>query len=287
MLLLFIISVLGMAETRKLRAFVACAFHGREWATAELCRYWERLRNGSEVEWSIVTEVNEWGVRDARTKHPCSRRNSNGVDLNRNYPPLANCTRPWRSTSGPSDEDFGGLSPLSERETKRLIQQMERFAPIDVAFFVHTGAYAILSPYDACWLPPLDPLYSRQQRLAHELVKELMGSARIRIGPGLASLYPAVGTASDYAHSVLKVPFTYTLETYEVPRHCGGADLLRKNTSAMTPHECELSFVPRYDADCREDISEYIRRWSSVFETLERIASNARERNVLNKWLDL
>ena len=51
-----------------------------------------------------------------------TRVNSNGVDLNRNYP-----TKNW--ILGDHNEYFGGNSPASEQETKFIIKTVEKYNP--------------------------------------------------------------------------------------------------------------------------------------------------------------
>ena len=55
-----------------LKVFVACAFHGREWATEALCRAWEdevKRLNSRWVEWKIVHNVNPMGSKIARDSY--------------------------------------------------------------------------------------------------------------------------------------------------------------------------------------------------------------------------
>jgi hypothetical protein len=284
------------SSSSRLRVFVACGFHGREWATVELCSEWQRLASSSsassDVEWIIVPSVNEYGVREARVKaHYCSRLNRNQVDLNRNFPyerTVAQCDYPYdfyermRTSSAIGSEEYGGPFAFSERETVRLDREIRRHQPIDIALFVHTGEEAIVMPRDACFSTASEPLYTRQLKLAQLLA----GTVNVtRVGPGLVVMYPALGTASDYAFDVLRIPFVYTLETYRYGG--GGADaddverVLKTPTANMTVDECEKTFVP-------SDMQAYLARWNKLFHAIHTGLGRAdrKDGRVIRRWID-
>ncbi len=58
-----------------------------------------------------------------------TRVNSNGVDLNRNFP-----TKNWKLTE--RNEFFGGEKPASEEETRFIINTVEKFTP-DIILTLH------------------------------------------------------------------------------------------------------------------------------------------------------
>jgi len=299
---LFFFVVLVASLRRPLRIFAACAFHGREWATAELCQSWKRqyetylqATDGSvlpEVEWIIVSDVNRWGIQQARdVGHACSRSNTNGVDLNRNYPIPTACkqslfhTELVRNSTLPDGEEYAGPDPFSEAETRSLVETIEQHAPIDIAFFVHTGDELVLTPFDACWEAPEN--YEHQLRLARWL--NHTANLRVRaIGAGMTTLYPATGTATDYVHSYLDVPFVFTLETYRLPTECADLypGLSSMPTAEMNAHQCRLTFVPRHGSDCdTDDLSAYVRRWSRLFDAILELVRNEKDRETLWRWI--
>lgn len=93
-----------------------------------LCNKWredpllEALR--FNVEFLIIPVTNPSGW-DART-----RKNGNGVDLNRNYP--------YKWTAGdPTSVSYGGTTPLSELETQYVDQVLDENRDIDAFYDVH------------------------------------------------------------------------------------------------------------------------------------------------------
>ena len=65
-----------------------------------------------------------------------TRTNKNGVDLNRNFP-----TKNWQKSA--RDEYFGGDFPASEKETKLLIETVEKYTP-DAIITIH-APYKIIN----------------------------------------------------------------------------------------------------------------------------------------------
>lgn len=76
----------------------------------------EYIKSNTDTKLMFVPCVNPDGVK-AKT-----RVNSNGVDINRNFP-----TKNWELTE--KNEFFGGNSPASEIETKFLVEIIEKYKP--------------------------------------------------------------------------------------------------------------------------------------------------------------
>ena len=62
---------------------------------------------------TIIPVLNVWGRKHVEAGHPCQRKNSRGVDTNRNYQMRAN-THAYAKDS----EEWEGEKPLSEKESK-------------------------------------------------------------------------------------------------------------------------------------------------------------------------
>lgn len=120
-------------------------------------------------------------------KNRGTRVNSNGVDLNRNFP-----TKNWELTE--KDNYFGGEEPASEAETQFLIRVIEEYSP-SLIITLHTP-YEIVN-YDG-----------PAQNLA-DSISEIMGYP---VEPNIG--YPTPGSFGTYAGVERNIP-TITLEMGE------------------------------------------------------------------------
>ena len=109
-----------------------------------------------------------------------TRANSNGVDLNRNYP---------------FEWDGAGSGPASEPE---VAANVELFEAHDFRLYIsmHTGTLWFLTPWG--YTESLTPDVEMYTRLEQELT-ELTG---LRAGPAATELYIAKGTSLDYGYSL-------------------------------------------------------------------------------------
>lgn len=289
------------------RVYVACGFHAREWATVDLCEAMkEEVKRRVEMatvgkpfwtQWFFDSNVNPDGTRDARLPgNECQRGNNRGVDINRNFPPIDRCPSglpparpPMGIYVGRDAEDYPGERPLSEYETRNIVNNLREFRP-DVALFIHTGTVAIMQPYDSCF-EPTPGKYNLMMTEFSSKMADILKLPKWQLGRSTTRLHPGVGTASDYAFAHMDVPFTFTIETYEMPRDCPNAEvILRKPTSKMTPTECRLAFVPHSATDncARPNLRDYLERWVKIVDAVEYVvAHDPKEREYLAKWLDM
>lgn len=97
------------------KVLVIGVFHGDEPQGKFLIeKYYETHKNTNLL---LLPCLNETGYQKG------TRKNSNGVDLNRNFP-----TKNWELTNI-EDDYFGGNSPASEEETKFVIDVVEKYSP--------------------------------------------------------------------------------------------------------------------------------------------------------------
>lgn len=116
-----------------------------------------------------------------------TRTNSNGVDINRNFP-----TKNWELTA--RDKFFGGESPASEIETKFLVNIIDKYKPKSI-ITLHTP-YKIVN-YDGP---------------AKELAEMISGIINYPVEPSIG--YPTPGSFGTYAGVERNIP-TITLEMDE------------------------------------------------------------------------
>lgn len=86
----------------------------------------------------MIPCLNEYGYENS------TRVNSNGVDLNRNFP-----TKNWELTE--RNEFFGGESPAGEKETQFVIETVEKYNP-QVILTLHAPFKVVNYDGDAEWI---------------------------------------------------------------------------------------------------------------------------------------
>jgi hypothetical protein len=210
--------VMHGAEDAPFRVLVVCGFHPRERITRELCARWNTLlaeRPPTRVRIDVVADVNPEGTA---LNASCWRGNARGVDLNRNWPPIAECVydvhEATKSFVRYSEEEWShGEAPFSEWET-RTLDAITRHASPDLVLAVHSGVLAFLMPYDSCERSPanINELARLGGWLRHGVCDKYCPVARSAFWLGSAS-----GTYTDYVYHTLGVPLVYTLEVYKPP----------------------------------------------------------------------
>jgi hypothetical protein len=146
------------ATTPKFRVLLLGGIHGDEWASVTLAFDWIARSRGvqasaaspprdatgrapSDVAWRFVPLLNPDGLLHS----PSTRVNAHGVDLNRNFPTAdwARDAQPyWIKRTRRDPRRFPGLQPLSEPESRWLLEQIDQFHP-DLIVSVH-APYGLL-----------------------------------------------------------------------------------------------------------------------------------------------
>jgi murein peptide amidase A len=144
------------ASDAKLRVLVTGAMHGDELSSASVAMHWIRLAADEQVQmpqsvhWRFVPVLNPDGL----FAQPPRRVNAHGVDLNRNFPtPNWDHDAPiyWNKRTGRDPRRWPGPGPLSEPETRFLLQQMQTFKP-HLIVSIH-APYGVLD-FDGPTVPP-------------------------------------------------------------------------------------------------------------------------------------
>ena len=164
------------------RVLVIGGIHGDEYSSVSIIFKWMQLldeKHPGVFHWRFVPTANPDGLLSVKSQ----RQNSNGVDLNRNFPTkdwLEKATLHWEQKTYRNPRRHPGSDQGSELETQWLVKQIKEFEP-DVIVSLHAPYHLI--DYDG---PPTAP-------------KVLGGLSLRRLG-----VYP--GSLGNYAGVDLKMP---------------------------------------------------------------------------------
>ncbi len=141
------------------RVLVLGAIHGDELSSASMALQWIRMANEPAdmpqvVHWRFIPALNPDGL----FSKPPKRVNANGVDLNRNFP-TPNWERDakiyWEKRTRKDPRRFPGPKPLSEPESRFLIEEMQRFKPqLIVSIHAPYGVLDFDGPAKEGFVPP-------------------------------------------------------------------------------------------------------------------------------------
>lgn len=166
-------------NTKNPTVLVIGCFHGDEPQGEYLIN--EYLKEHLNTSLAFIPCLNEYGVKHNQ------RVNSNGVDLNRNFP-----TKNWELTE--KNEFFGGITPASEKETNFVIEVVEKIKP-KLILTLH-APFKVVN-------------YDGDAKEISEKISEIIGY------PTKASIgYPTPGSFGTWAGIEKKIP-TVTLELDE------------------------------------------------------------------------
>lgn len=133
-----------------------------------------------------------------------------GVDPNRNY------DIHWRE-SGASryacSDTFAGRKAFSEPETRALANVMDNNGGRIIMYIsLHAYSQLILTPYGHRPIYPEDWNDLEKVALAGKTKISQLRNTEYGYGPSSIVLYPAAGGSDDYAYSVAKIKYSYTIE---------------------------------------------------------------------------
>lgn len=141
-----------LPQAPKLRVLVVAGMHGDEFSSASVALHWLKLAQAApeSTHWRFIPLLNPDGL----LRKPARRMNTNGVDLNRNFPTpnwQQETKRYWEQLTRKDPRRWPGKAPLSEPESRYLFDEMTRFSP-DVIVSIH-APYGVLD-FDGPVLPP-------------------------------------------------------------------------------------------------------------------------------------
>ncbi|KAF9463738.1 hypothetical protein BDZ94DRAFT_1308458 [Collybia nuda] len=199
--------------------------HGRDWISTMVPEYLsERLLNDrtylEEFDFYIVPIVNPDGFEYSRTTDRMWRKGRSrdmnelcsGRDLDRNFP------FKWEDSIGAStqhcSDTFKGLAAADTPEVKAMVDFLtsKGLSSVGAPLFINFQSYGneFLSPY--AWTESSVP-YNNDQILS--MARGYAAAIRPRFdtkvveGTFSSILYPAGGTAVDFAFEVAKIPYSY------------------------------------------------------------------------------
>ena len=120
-------------ETRKPlgRVLLFGGIHGDEYSSVSIVFKWMNIldeHHSGLFHWRIVPLLNPDGLLQKKS----ARVNANGIDLNRNFPTPnweEETNHYWIERTKRNPRRYPGTSPLSEPETRWLVEEIEAFKP--------------------------------------------------------------------------------------------------------------------------------------------------------------
>ncbi|GAB4216495.1 MAG: hypothetical protein Fur007_16600 [Rhodoferax sp.] len=156
-----------------LKVLVLGTIHGDERSAAAVTLRWMALAQAlpENTHWRFIPVLNPDGLL---RRGGARRTNAHGVDLNRNFPTPNwhdQARTYWAKTTRKDPRRYPGPAPLSEPESRFLVEQLREFKP-DVVVSVH-APFGVLD-FDGALTPPaqlgrlyLDPLGVYPGSLGH------------------------------------------------------------------------------------------------------------------------
>jgi hypothetical protein len=135
------------------RVLLLGGIHGDELTSSAIVFKWLQAMQSpaaQQILWRVVPVLNPDGLLAAKPM----RMNAHGIDLNRNFPTpnwKEDAPAYWRKVTRSDPRRYPGAAPLSEPESRWVVDAMEKFKP-DVIISVH-APYGVLD-FDGPAKPP-------------------------------------------------------------------------------------------------------------------------------------
>ncbi|XP_018429508.1 PREDICTED: carboxypeptidase O-like [Nanorana parkeri] len=213
-----------------------CGIHAREWIAPAFCQWFVKeivqnypkdarlkkiLRNLDlyvlpvlNIDGYIYSWTTDRLWRKSRSMH--ENGTCFGVDLNRNFN-IKWCN--LGSSKNCSDNSYCGTSPVSEPETKAVVDFVEKSKSDIICFLtMHSYSQYILTAYG--YTKDLPKSYNETIKVAQMAASELKKKhgTVYKVGSFAHLLYEASGTSQDWVHD-LGIEFSYTIELRDNGTH--------------------------------------------------------------------
>ncbi|KAL1920554.1 uncharacterized protein VTP21DRAFT_931 [Calcarisporiella thermophila] len=144
-----------------------------------------------------------------KNRQPNENSKCDGVDLNRNWGEFFGGEG---SSEDPCDETYRGPKEFSAPETKAManfLKSKEFVSYIDV----HSYSQLWMWPYGGrCKkVPPNNSKLTEAAKAGVNALKKVHGTS-YKMGPVCTTIYPASGSAVDWAYEVADIPYSYSIE---------------------------------------------------------------------------
>ena len=192
---------------------------------------------------TVVPLINVWGRQRVEAGDVCSRKNRNGVDLNRNFDFLHS-----HNTQQPYDETYAGTAPFTEVETQCLAQLASPpFPPPTVYANVHSGIQELYFGWDHTATPQLPN--QREVTRMYERVNSYHCSCKVGAAGKIAG-YVVYGGSMDWMYAARNVSYSLTYEVY--------------GDETANNGDCYRTFNPQ----TRDDLQDTCYRFATSFFTV-------------------
>lgn len=205
------VDVYSEGKGEKLHVTVICGEHPRELITVETClEVLNKLIAHTDIldyaSVRMIVNANPKARKQVEAGEYCLRTNPNGVDINRNWDAY------WQSEDCSEKIDqCPGSQPMSEAEVVE-IQELLVSAPPDLFITIHSGSYAIMTPFAYDFVPVTDDI-DNMRLLLSQVSEDLLPD--IDIGPAVEVIhYNCPGNILDYAYFHTKARVTTAFEIY-------------------------------------------------------------------------
>ena len=196
---------------------------------------------------TVIPLLNRWGHERVEAGEVCSRKNSAGVDLNRNYDFLHS-----HNTAPAFDETYAGTAPFTEPESQCLAQLASLPAAAPTVYVnVHSGIQELYFGWDHTASPAIPN--QREVTRLYEHINSYHCSCKVGAAGKIAG-YVVYGGSMDWMYSARNVSYSLTYEVY--------------GDSTAVPGDCFKTFNPQSRAALQDTCYRFATSFFSMMDYL-------------------